>query len=89
MKQPINPEGTTPSPVRWYQHYKGGVYQLLHLGTHSETGERMVVYQNKAGDVWIRPKTMFFENVEVDGETVRRFAPIREGDDGDRESERD
>jgi len=27
-----------------YKHYKGGYYQALGIGAHSETGEHMVVY---------------------------------------------
>ena len=27
-----------------YKHYKGGYYQALGIGAHSETGEQMVVY---------------------------------------------
>ena len=27
-----------------YKHYKGGYYQVLGIGEHTETGERMVVY---------------------------------------------
>lgn len=27
-----------------YQHYKGGYYQVLGLGAHSETNEHMVIY---------------------------------------------
>jgi hypothetical protein len=64
-----------------YQHYKNGkTYKILHIGRHSETGEEMVVYQalyysDKFGDmsIWVRPKTMFFENVIHNGESVPRF----------------
>jgi hypothetical protein len=29
------------------------------------------------GQVWIRPKSMFFENVEINGELVPRFKEIK------------
>jgi len=61
-----------------YQHYKGGMYTLLHIATHSETGEQLVVYQNTEGKVWIRPHDMFFEDVVVDGDRVPRFREIKE-----------
>jgi len=59
-----------------YQHYKGGIYTLLHIATHSETGEQLVVYQNSEGRVWARLWDMFFEKVEVDGVMVDRFREI-------------
>ena len=67
--------------VTKYQHYKGGIYTLLHIATHSETLEKLVVYDNAEGRVWVRPYDMFFENVEVDGVMVPRFKEIRERKD--------
>lgn len=31
-----------------YRHYKGGLYQLIGIGEHTETGERMVCYVSLA-----------------------------------------
>lgn len=59
-----------------YQHYKGGIYQLLTIAKHSETGEKLVIYQNSEGKVFARPYDMFFENVLVNGEMVPRFKEI-------------
>jgi len=60
-----------------YQHYKGNIYTVLHIATHSETGEQLVAYQNSEGKVWVRPYDMFFEKVEVDGVMVDRFKEIK------------
>lgn len=62
-----------------YQHYKGNKYQVLHLATHSETEEHLVVYRALYGDygVWVRPLTMFTETVEKDGETKPRFQLVK------------
>lgn len=62
-----------------YEHYKGKRYQLIGMAKHSETLEEMVVYQAEYGDkgIWVRPKDMFFEKVEVDGKLVDRFKEIR------------
>jgi GNAT superfamily N-acetyltransferase len=50
------------------------------LARHSETLEEMVIYEtryeNARGKVWVRPKEMFFESVDVDGKSVPRFRPI-------------
>ena len=63
-----------------YKHYKGNEYYVMGVGKHSETEEDMVIYQALYGDRswWVRPLTMFTENVEVNGETVPRFAWTRE-----------
>lgn len=49
--------------------------KVLHTARHSETGEWLVVYRALYGDygVWVRPLTMFCENVEIDGKTLPRF----------------
>lgn len=59
-----------------YRHYKGNLYQVLHLARHSETEEWLVVYRALYDDfgVWVRPLAMFSESVEINGKTVPRFA---------------
>jgi hypothetical protein len=57
-----------------YQHFKGGVYEVLGVAKHSETEEELVVYRNSQGDLWVRPKAMFLENVTHNGRQVPRFA---------------
>lgn len=60
------------------QHYKGGNYTVIGQGTHSETLENMLIYQNDADrKVWIRPLKMFYEEVEWNGEWVPRFKEIK------------
>ena len=36
-----------------YRHYKGNLYKVLDTATHSETLEKMVVYQALYGDYGI------------------------------------
>ena len=61
-----------------YRHYKGRDYRVLEVATHSETGEKLVVYRALYDDfgVWVRPLSMFDEDVEVNGERRKRFARI-------------
>lgn len=63
-----------------YQHYKGQLYQVFHVATHSETEEKLAVYQCLYGDysMWVRPLEMFTESVAVEGKTVARFQLIQE-----------
>lgn len=65
---------TDPQPGR-YRHYKGNEYTVLGVARHSETHEELVVYRQEYGEhgLWVRPKEMFLESVEVDGQVVPRF----------------
>lgn len=63
-----------------YQHFRGNVYEVLGVVRHSETLEELVVYQAKydhpefgKNSLWVRPKSMFLEKVEIDGKKVPRF----------------
>ncbi len=61
-----------------YRHYKGNEYEVVGDATHSETGEKLVVYRPLYGErgLWVRPKAMFEENVVIDGRALPRFAKI-------------
>lgn len=62
-----------------YEHYKNGKrYEVVDVARHSETLEEMVVYRALYGEqlVWVRPRAMFFEEVEKEGKKVPRFAYI-------------
>ena len=65
---------TSPSPGR-YRHYKGNEYTVLGVALHSESLEELVLYRQEYGDhgLWVRPKEMFLETVEVDGQVMPRF----------------
>ena len=65
---------------KYYRHFKGNIYKILHIAKHSETLEAMVVYQAMYGErsIWVRPKEMFDESIERDGKSIRRFEPISE-----------
>ena len=62
-----------------YRHYKGNLYQVLHIAQHSETEESLVVYRCLYGEygVWVRPLAMFAETVTVDGKEIPRFELIQ------------
>ena len=64
--------------AEYYRHFKGNIYRILHIAKHSETLEDMVVYQAMYGErgIWVRPLSMFEEEIERDGKTIRRFSPI-------------
>lgn len=63
-----------------YQHYKGNFYRVEGIAIHSETEEEMVIYRPLygAGLLWVRPLTMFIEDVEIEGKIQPRFAFVEE-----------
>ena len=71
--QKENPKPSLKNGI--YQHYKGALYQVIGIAKHSETEEEMVVYRCLYGEfgLWVRPLTMFTEEVSHQGETVPRF----------------
>lgn len=60
-----------------YEHYKGKRYRVHGIVRHSETLEELVLYEtlyeNDLGRMWVRPKSMFLENVEINGKSIPRF----------------
>lgn len=63
-----------------YRHFKGNLYEVIAVAKHSETLEKMVVYKALYGngDVWVRPMTMWDEEVERDGKVFKRFELVEE-----------
>ena len=59
-----------------YRHYKGGLYELVCEATLEADLTPMIIYRAADGSIWARPKSVFFELVEVDGVMVPRFAPV-------------
>ncbi len=63
-----------------YKHYKGKIYEVIGIATHSETLEKLVVYkatyQKDGENLWVRPLSMFTESVVVEGKLVKRFEKI-------------
>ena len=55
-----------PKPQEFYRHFKGNIYQIRCLARHTETRERMVVYQAMYGtfEIYVRPLAMFMEEVD-------------------------
>ena len=61
-----------------YRHFKGGEYEVLHIGYHSETGEELVVYRALYGEgkIWVRPASMWNERIEREGKCYERFTYV-------------
>ena len=66
-----------------YRHYKGKEYEVVGVATHSETSEELVVYKalysiegKGENSLWVRPRAIFEEEVEVAGVVRKRFEYI-------------
>ncbi len=62
-----------------YRHFKGDIVEVYGVALHSETLEEFVLYKHITGDksgetnFWVRPVSMFVEEVEREGKKVLRF----------------
>jgi hypothetical protein len=65
-----------------YRHYKGKLYHVIGVASHSETLEKVVVYKALyktkfgRGALWVRPLAMFTDMLVVDGKRTRRFRKV-------------
>lgn len=63
-----------------YKHYKGGIYEVIGVAKHSETEEELVVYkatyQTEGENLWVRPKQMFLQTLQVNGVFTQRFTKL-------------
>lgn len=58
-----------------YRHYKGGIYQVLGLAEHSETGEKLVIYVSLAPlpgpRIRARPVVMWNDELQWPDKIIR------------------
>ncbi len=62
-------------PKGKYQHFKGGLYEVIGVALHSETQEELVTYRSLSEDnkLWVRPKSMFLTIFNANGTPTPRF----------------
>jgi hypothetical protein len=66
----------TPVAGELWEHYKGGLYQIVAIGRDEPTLESVVIYQSiKDGSVWVRSMTAFKGSVDENG-YMPRFSKV-------------
>lgn len=62
----VSKRGFTPVKNMIVRHFKGGVYKVLEVAKHTETGDYLVIYQNMddATQIFARPYEMFCSLVD-------------------------
>ena len=67
-------------PKGIYRHYKGKDYEVFFVALNSENFEPLVVYKtlytNEKSKYWVRPYSMFTEEIEHEGVKSPRFKYI-------------
>jgi hypothetical protein len=64
-----------PEPGKFYRHYKGGLYKVLHLAKHTENEEILVIYQSlHFGSFHARPLESW--NTKVDNPNKEKYDKV-------------
>lgn len=58
-------ERANPSPKEVWRHFKGRGYKIIAIAEHTETGEKLVIYQALYGEygIYARPLHMFISEM--------------------------
>ena len=64
-----------PRPGQVYRHFKGNIYRIITLASHSETGEMLVIYKRDDTEEksYARPLDMFMSEVDR-----KKYPDVRE-----------
>lgn len=66
-----------PEMGGYYKHYKGGLYRVITMATHTENDEKLVIYKSiPFGSIHARPIDSWNEKVKGEGEFIERFELI-------------
>lgn len=68
---------TRPKDGQRFQHYKGGVYEVIATGFMENSELPCVVYRSlQKNIVWVRTAENFLESIEDNGVIKQRFKPL-------------
>jgi len=73
-----------PKAQEIYRHFKGNMYRILNIAEHTETGEKLVIYQSVDDEskIYARPLDNFMSTVDrekyPDAEQSMRFELVKD-----------
>ena len=74
IQTPTNPDAAMPKQFTLWRHYKGGLYVVLGMTPWQPATANRVVYASvQSGAVWVRRRSVWYEEVEVGGMKMPRF----------------
>lgn len=77
MEAKQNNEGDYPKPGETWQHYKGGLYEIVAMCNHTDTDEVLVIYKSLSfGGFHARPYSEWHDKIPQPIYAVRRFKKL-------------
>jgi hypothetical protein len=74
MEAKQNNRGDYPKPGERWQHYKGGVYEIVAMCNHTDTNEELVVYRSLSfGGFHARPYCEWHDRLWLEDYSANRF----------------
>ena len=77
MKTKQNNSGDYPKPGERWQHYKGGLYEIVAMCNHTDTNEVLVIYKSLSfGGFHARPYSEWHDKLWMENYQVNRFRKL-------------
>ena len=77
MESKQNNQGDYPKPGEKWQHYKGGLYEIVAMCNHTDTDEVLVIYKSFSfGGFHARPYSEWHDKLQLPMYSVNRFRKL-------------
>lgn len=78
LLQRLDSARTQVSVGSLYKHYKGNLYKVIDLAILESNNIICVIYRAQYGNelIFIRPVSVWIEEIELDGKPLKRFARV-------------
>jgi hypothetical protein len=77
METKQNNQGDYPKPGEKWQHYKGGLYEIVAMCNHTDTDEVLVIYKSLSfGGFHARPYSEWHDKLWMENYQTNRFRKL-------------